>query len=290
MKLTDLIHRKPPEPWTGGEKIPWNDPDFSRRMLESHLSQEHDWASRRHEIIDRHVRRIADCIPDKNGRILDLGCGPGFYMQRLAELGFDCTGVDFSPASIEYARKQADKTELKIEYVLEDIRNFVPNGVFDCVLLTFGEFNVFKESDAAGILRKTSNYLKPDGFLLLEAHTFEAVKSIGLAQATWLANESGVFFNSPHLCLQENFWDESPATATTRYFIIDAETTDAHVYGSSMKAYTDGEYRDMLQDAGFRHVEILDVDDWPTGDDFTGKLQVYACRKEDIDNLAQLSQ
>ena len=27
-----------------GVKIPWDDPDFSRRMLENHLSQGHDWA------------------------------------------------------------------------------------------------------------------------------------------------------------------------------------------------------------------------------------------------------
>lgn len=28
-------------------KIPWNEPAFSQRMLANHLSQDHDWASRR---------------------------------------------------------------------------------------------------------------------------------------------------------------------------------------------------------------------------------------------------
>ncbi|EBN1049881.1 hypothetical protein LME23_002765 [Salmonella enterica] len=28
-------------------KIPWDEPAFSQRMLENHLSQDHDWASRR---------------------------------------------------------------------------------------------------------------------------------------------------------------------------------------------------------------------------------------------------
>ena len=31
--------------WGGQYKIPWNDPDFSRRMLREHLSQEHESAS-----------------------------------------------------------------------------------------------------------------------------------------------------------------------------------------------------------------------------------------------------
>jgi predicted TPR repeat methyltransferase len=38
-------------------------------------------------------------------RILDLGCGPGLYTQRLASLGHTCVGIDISPASIAYARR-----------------------------------------------------------------------------------------------------------------------------------------------------------------------------------------
>jgi SAM-dependent methyltransferase len=37
------------------------------------------------------------------GRVLDVGCGPGFLMLFLAELGVDVQGVDFSPSSTELA-------------------------------------------------------------------------------------------------------------------------------------------------------------------------------------------
>lgn len=33
-------------------KIPWDEPAFSQRMLENHLSQDHDWASRRLTVLD----------------------------------------------------------------------------------------------------------------------------------------------------------------------------------------------------------------------------------------------
>ena len=36
-------------------------------------------------------------------RVLDVGCGPGFLMQFLHELGVDVRGVDFSRSSIELA-------------------------------------------------------------------------------------------------------------------------------------------------------------------------------------------
>ncbi len=56
MNLLDLVNRPiPPAPWSEGEKIPWNEPAFSARMLREHLSQEHDAASRRAAIIDRQV-------------------------------------------------------------------------------------------------------------------------------------------------------------------------------------------------------------------------------------------
>ena len=47
MKLLDVVRRHPIEPWSGVHKIPWDEPEFSARMLREHLSQEHDAASRR---------------------------------------------------------------------------------------------------------------------------------------------------------------------------------------------------------------------------------------------------
>ena len=48
MNLTDIINRNMElDPWEEGERIPWDDPVFSRRILQEHLTQEHDAASRR---------------------------------------------------------------------------------------------------------------------------------------------------------------------------------------------------------------------------------------------------
>ncbi len=93
----------PPSDWQTWSKIPWDEPGFSARMLENHLSQEHDWASRTNTAIDAQVAFIHRQLPSE-AHILDLGCGPGLYTSRLNALGHQCTGVDFSPASINYAR------------------------------------------------------------------------------------------------------------------------------------------------------------------------------------------
>ena len=56
MNLSDLVNRSlNPQPWVEGDHIPWDEPGFSARMLREHLSQEHNAASRRYEIIDQQV-------------------------------------------------------------------------------------------------------------------------------------------------------------------------------------------------------------------------------------------
>ena len=259
VRLEDILARKsPPEPWSEGDNIPWNEPGFSHRMLREHLTQSHDLASRRSEKIDAHAdwihREVLDGI---SAKILDLGCGPGFYSSRLARLGHRCVGIDFSPASIEYARERAVEEALACEYVHADIRSVEYGSGYGLAMLIFGEFNVFKHADAGRVLKKAHDALDSGGVLLLEAHTNEAILEFGARPASWYSTESGLFSDSPHLCLQENFWDAYAGVVTRRYFIIDSSTGGVTRYAQSLKAYTDEQYGDMLERAGFADVRFL---------------------------------
>lgn len=256
MNLLDIIQRQnPPKPWAEGEKIPWNDPDFSRRMLNEHLSQAHDAASRRFEVIDAHVSWIHhDILKGQPTRILDLGCGPGLYTSRLASLGHACVGIDFSPASIHYAREQAENSALNCHYFQQDMRTADYGGGYGLVMCIFGELNVFRPEDAKSILAKAYQALVPNGFLLLEPHKFEIVVELGKQPASWYATESGLFLDQPHLLLQENFWNAEDRVAIERCYIIEAATGDMTCHSSSMQAYTDDEYRSLLTTCGFEEV------------------------------------
>ncbi len=279
MKLLELIVGPAPDAEREkGAKIPWNDPEFSRRMLECHLDQNHDWASRRKETIAAHTAWIAAQLNRAPSSILDMGCGPGLYTQSLAAMGHHCTGVDFSPASIAYARQLAARGP-EIEYALRDIREYRSERQFDCVLMTFGEFNVFTRQDATAILGNCSGMLRTGGLFVLEAHAYEAIRAIGSAPASWQRHTRGVFSETPYLCLQENSWDASSASALSRYFIIDAVSATVRRYASFMQAYTATEYYAILREAKLPVQRILDADAWPPGADFSGALQVFACRK-----------
>lgn len=255
MRLFDITQRDiEPKPWAEGEKIPWNDPDFSRRMLKEHLSQKHDAASRRTSVIKKHVDWIHTFVLGGNpSHILDLGCGPGLYSARLSKLGHVCRGIDFGPASIEYAAKHSSEN---CSFTLGDVRTTDFGSGYDLVMFIFGEFNVFKPEDARLILSKAYAALKPGGKILLEPHTFDAVYELGNQPATWYSAENELFAEKPHLCLMESFWDEDLSVAIERYFIVDAATGEVARYSSSMQAYENDELVEMLTQAGFLNSEF----------------------------------
>lgn len=255
--LLDIVNRIPdPAPWTEGDNIPWNDPEFSERMLAEHLSQEHDLASRKSATIDEHVEWIFSTVLEgRPGSLLDLGCGPGLYVRRLSARGCECVGMDFSPASIRHAQETATADEPPCRFVLADLREEAFGAGFDMVMMIYGQFNVFPRHHGMEILRKAHAALAPGGCLLLELQSAAQIQKQGESGPSWYSAPSGLFSDEPHLVLQENFWDGEAAASTTRFSVIDARTASVSGYALSNEAYTEEELADALHTAGFREVQ-----------------------------------
>lgn len=251
--LLDIVHRAAvPVPWSEGDNIPWNDPAFSARMLKEHLSETHDAASRSPERIKRHTRWIhREVLKQKPSRILDLGCGPGLYTSRLAAMGHDPWGIDFSPASVEFANK-----ETTLEHRLGDIRVMDYGENNDLVMMLYGEINSFKPSDILNILTRARSSLAPDGKLLLEVHAVDTVERMGTVPQSWRALESGLFSDRPHILLEESFWDDNDGIATVRYIVIDAATSEVTRFAQSIQFQGSLDFEDMFAQTGLRLVTV----------------------------------
>jgi SAM-dependent methyltransferase len=259
MNLSDLINRQtPPIPWAEGEKIPWNDPAFSARMLHEHLSQEHNAASRRLAIIDEHVSWIhSEILRRRPVKVVDLCCGPGLYTGRLAELGHQCLGIDYAPASIAYARQKAEEGQLDCRYIEADVRDASFASGNGLVMMVHGELNVFRAEETRTILNKARDSLVEGGRIVLEVHALEAVIRIGEQTPKWSSAEHGLFSDRPHILLKEAYWDESLRTATERTYIIDSESGRVRRHAASIQAYDDNAYRQLLASCRFDEVKAV---------------------------------
>jgi SAM-dependent methyltransferase len=257
--LLDLVNRIPvPEPWEEGDNIPWDEPGFSQRMLAEHLSQEHDAASRRFLKIEEHVRWIhSQVIKGRATRVLDLCCGPGLYTSRLAALGHECVGIDFSPAAIAYAEEEANAKALPCRYLREDVRRAEFGAGFGLVMMVFGQVNVFRRGEAHTLLGKARRALADNGILLLEAHTLAAVERMGTGGTSWYSAAEGLFSPQPHLVLEESFWDAAIKAATTRHFVVDASSGLVTRHAISTQGYSDDEYVALLRESSFADVQCF---------------------------------
>ena len=257
--MTDRIDT----PWDGNYKIPWNEPGFSKRMLAEHLTQQHDMASRRIEWIDRQVAWIHETVlVGRPSRILDLGCGPGLYSHRLAALGHDCHGIDFSPASIEYALEHTPDAK-RCSFALGDICQADFAGPYELAMFLFGELNVFPPEQAKTILRKAHASLVAGGRLLVELQSEEAVRQTGMAEDNTAECESGLFCERPHTCRIENRWLDDQQVAVQLFHITETASADTQIYRSTTKAWAENDFRALLAGVGFAKpaVEL----DWPNG-------------------------
>lgn len=235
----------------GWVKIPWDDPEFSRRMLHEHLTQQHDRASRRFTIIDQQVDWIhRKVLGGKSAAILDLGCGPGLYMDRLTRLGHTCTGIDFSPASIAYAKEHHAGTYRQGNILSEDY-----GTGYDLVMLLYGELNAFDTPDAQRIVDKAYEALRPGGRLLIEVSDPGNLRRAYRHARSWYTAQSGLFSDRPHLVLEENSYEMG--CFTTHIYVQVEGQDEIDQYTSMHRIYSDDEYRYLLR--AFEHVLVYDA-------------------------------
>lgn len=113
------------------------------------------------ETIDRHGPPPGPDAP----RVLDVGCGGGFLLERLAGRGYAGVGVDLSPESVAIANRRleaigaADRLRAEVGSAYEP-----PPGPFDVVTLT----DVLEHlEDPRACLRALRDVLAPGGLLVV---------------------------------------------------------------------------------------------------------------------------
>lgn len=104
--------------------------------------------------------------PPEGSRMLDVACGRGRYSKVLADMGFDVTGTDLSPSSIEYA-KQFEHENLK--FFVHDLRLPFWINYFDYVFNFFSSFGYFRtRREHEDAIRTICQGLKENGTLVID--------------------------------------------------------------------------------------------------------------------------
>lgn len=250
----------------------WNDPHISKGLLKCHLDPECDFVSRTTKTMEVSVEWILKESGLKSGgTVLDLGCGPGLYCCCYAMAGLEATGVDLSERSINYARWEAKRFELDIDYYCMDYRELDFCESHELVTLIYCDLGVFPAAEAAALLAKIYRALRPGGKFIFDLYTRKVMEE-QKEWRRWDCNEYGLFCSEPHLLLQETFIYPEEQTYLRQFITATADGT-MQLYRLWGHCYEASEIEQMLREAGFSEIKLFDD---ITGKPYTGAGETLA--------------
>ncbi len=185
----------------------------------------------------------------KNSKILDLPCGQGRHSIILARKGYIVIGVDLSKTMLNLAKKLANKKNLNLWFIHNDMRKINFKNEFDAVINLFTSFGYFtQEKENIKVLKNINRSLKPGGKFVLDLLNknwfFEKIS----ASKTW-------WKSGPNYILENHCFNANKKIWLNHIIIISSAKKIKHIY-TSVRLYDLSEIKKLLKETGF---EILNV-------------------------------
>lgn len=237
-----------------GDSVMWTDLHISKQLLEIHLNSEIDAASRTPKSINNTIDFLFKFCNQPQMKILDLGCGPGIYTEKLAEKGHHLTGVDFSENSISYATNQAQEKNLKINYACQDYLKLDYHNQFDLVILIYTDFGVLLPDERNILLKNIYRALKPNGVFIFDVINDNDIDKKFQELQTWTFENSGFWKNRPYLELVSGFNYPNEKVFLKQHTIID-ESEKINIYRFWTHYFNSDVLIEMLSDKDFKNIE-----------------------------------
>lgn len=200
---------------------------------------------------------IEQKAPTSKSIVLDVGCGTGHHVGKLAEnKNLEVIGIDISPSMIKKARENYPNLDFQIADVLN--RDAFTNNMFTHILCLY--FTIYYIEDKNQFFNNAMDWLKPGGYLivhLVDRYKFDPILPPG----------NPLFIVSPQRYAKERI---TKTKVNFNEFIYNSEfklneTSDVAIFDEKFK-FNDGKVRkqehilymnnisdivNMAQNAGF---------------------------------------
>ena len=235
-------------------EVLWTDEHTSEQMLNYHLNESIDAASRNHAFIQRSVNWICSHFNiNETTSIADFGCGPGLYANKLAAFGAAVTGIDFSPRSISYAKQKANSEGLGIDYVQANYIEYETIEKYDLICMIMCDFCALSPAQRCIMLKKFHSLMKPNGAILIDVYSLARFVQIK-ESATYEFNQLNGFWSSAdYYGFVNTFKYQKEKLILDKYTIIENDKTK-HVY-NWLQHFDPDSLEQELTDSGFTHVD-----------------------------------
>jgi len=196
----------------------------------------------------REVDFIESCLGvEKDGKILDIGCGQGRHAVELAARRYQVVGIDFSLPMLARAGDLAQEKDQKINFIHQDMRELDYDKAFDAAYCVGTSFGFFDDETNEKVIKGIHGSLKPRGLFFLE-----------------VANRDFIINNQPNLiwfegdgcaCMEETDFNFITSRLRVKRTILIEETGRQIEHEFSIRLYSLHELGRMLHENGFRVAE-----------------------------------
>ena len=114
--------------------------------------------------------RLIDKYFPKQGRVCDIGSGPGRYSIELIRRGYQVTLFDLSDEEIKLARARLDNLGLAAEkFIVGDAQDMsdLASGSFDAALLLGPMYHIVESAKREKVLGELARIVKPQGTAII---------------------------------------------------------------------------------------------------------------------------
>lgn len=197
--------------------------------LPVHPKEIEKWQTMIKPVVVKSANVIDSWVKTGTGRLLDIGCGYGFFLQEMKSRGWEVEGIEISKVGRQYAR---EKWAIPVySRPLEDLA--LTESSFDVVTLFYVVEHVL---DPITLLREVNRVLKPGGLVLLRwPHSTPIVKILGS-----LSNRLDIYHTPYHL------YDFSPETIEKLLVLSGFEEIETMIGGHTLPAQQFGRWGSII--------------------------------------------
>lgn len=181
--------------------------------------------------------------PPASSVMLDLACGRGRHAVQLANRGFLVTGLDISPANVEYALQFAND---RVDFHQHDMRNPFRIRYYNYIFNFFTSFGYFtNDRDHEKTIQNVFQGLRTKGIFVLDFMNIYQVKNQLIPHETKILDD-----------VEFDITRQISDRYITKTIRINNEG-QFFDYQEKVRAYSKEELTNLLNNAGFDIVEIF---------------------------------
>jgi cyclopropane fatty-acyl-phospholipid synthase-like methyltransferase len=202
-----------------------------------------------------YVQSILKKYKINGSMILELGCGTGSFGIEMAKRGYEMICLDLSTEMLDCAAEKAEKEDLDILLLNQDMCNFELYGTVDVIVCLLDSFNYLtKDLQVKKLFKLVHNYLNPGGLFIFDVNTEYKFKNT-------LANNFFYEINEDVTYIWEN--EFNPKTKKARFdltFFVKREDELYERFDETHfeRAYSNDEIMAFINDSDLEFIKIYD--------------------------------